>query len=481
MGALQYINDPIVREHVDSTLICSREDSSFEINPAVLISREGYLVFKSGDTYQVGANNFILQGGKLIYGDLSIQLQNRATHSAFDRLLLGLGYPISSGNRDETIDIMTLNFRDILHVLTMMALKDANLISNQFTMFKQNNYGIHLFEVYLKSVTGKGTIKAKNEHVRWLNEQDTKQLKAKLFTMSGYQVGVNSMEYKTTDIADNVFMKVFDFLSLLNFKENNLELETLDFRVTQQQLKEIKLRDVMLLLSNCIGYHDGFIIRPVLTDNHFSRVYSIFTSIGSETRKALGFTNYDIGSAMQSICLQLVDEPNKYPLHQRLQADKQSFREAVSKQTEQDMAWVKTELSKIDNLDKMPKRYNQYPILKEYFDEALPLRAEIIDNAESEILERATWFAKPNWIKVWNSYENEYNYIINGIKESSLYFFIWTQYERMIREVMMSCFDAPKACHQVHDGVYSMQDLDPKVIEDKVLKDTGFVVKISKD
>jgi len=60
-----------------------------------------------------------------------------------------------------------------------------------------------------------------------------------------------------------------------------------------------------------------------------------------------------------------------------------------------------------------------------------------------------------------------------------VFFFIWTQWERQIREVMMSCFDNPTACHQVHDAIYSRQKIDPKLIEAAVLEQTGFSVKIS--
>ena len=44
---------------------------------------------------------------------------------------------------------------------------------------------------------------------------------------------------------------------------------------------------------------------------------------------------------------------------------------------------------------------------------------------------------------------------------------------------MMSCFANP--CHQVHDAIYSMEQIEPHVIEAKVLQDTGFAVKIFKE
>lgn len=237
----------------------------------------------------------------------------------------------------------------------------------------------------------------------------------------------------------------------------------------------------MLLLSECIGYHNGFAIRPNLKDTQYSRVYSVFTSINSFTRKILGYYNYDIGAALQTICIQLVEDSSLYPLHIELVNDKKAFRAQVKDETGKDIPWVKKELSKINNLDSMPKRYNQYPILKTYYCEAQQLRKNIIDNAEQNILSRANDYAKVKWIAEWVADEEKFDFIIDGKKESSIFFFIWTQWERQIRESMMSCFDEPSSCHQVHDAVYSKQIIDPRIMEDKVLNDTGFKINIFVD
>ena len=48
-----------------------------------------------------------------------------------------------------------------------------------------------------------------------------------------------------------------------------------------------------------------------------------------------------------------------------------------------------------------------------------------------------------------------------------------------IREAMMSCFSDPEACHQVHDAVYSKEDVSVDAIEATVLELAGFIVKIA--
>jgi hypothetical protein len=318
--------------------------------------------------------------------------------------------------------------------------------------------------------------------MRWLNEEDTLQLKAKLFSSSdhSYQAGVHAMQYSPTALAEMVFETALTLLLAIDFKENEITHQPLDFVVPIGLLREIRLRDTMLLLADCIGYSNGFVIRPKLTDEQHSRVYSVFTSIRSETRKRLGFINYDVGSALQAICMQLVLDPSKYPLHKKLVDDRRKFRSQIADEANKNIAWVKKELTSANNRESMPTRYNTIPTLKAYFEEALMLRKEIINSTKPLILERAMALAKPEWIKIWDEQVKKYDFIESGKKkESSLFFFIWTQLERQIRVVMMSCFDDPTGCHQVHDAVYSRQKIDPKVIESEVLKQTGFKVQIS--
>lgn len=471
-------NEPYIWSHID-TAICDRDDGSEDLCPVVLISRDGDLVYKNGITYYINNHSFTLKNNIFTRNGLSVELPTHRTITPIERLWLGLGFVFGKDDTEFDLDAAETDFKSILHILTTMALKDLKLISGQFTQHKQQRYGEHIFETYLLAVTGSGRIEARNRHIRFLNEEDTKQLKAKLFTTSNYQVGVRAMEYTPTVVAERVMQKVFEYLDAIVFKRSDTALEPLDFKVTKEQLHQIRLRDVMLLLSCCIGYNDGFVIRPEVQDTQQSRVYSVFTSISSDTRALLGFTNYDIGSALQTICLQLVDNPALYPLHQELRDDKHTFRTAIMRETGKSMKEVKKELSKADNLDKLPNRYNHYPKLKAYCEEGFNLRKDVIQNADEKTLATAQTFAKPKWEKVWHKDKKEYEFIKDGVKESSLFFFIWTQTERTIRKAMMQCFKAPEACHEVHDAVYSREELDVKMLEQAVLGTTGFSVKIS--
>ncbi|WP_434579772.1 hypothetical protein MLC52_06990 [Sulfurimonas sp. NW15] len=474
-------NEPQRWDHMKGA-IYSRSRGSNLIYKTPLELKDGSIIFNDEDTYITDYNeSFTLKGNIFTYRGLSIALPVNRNITPIQRIYMALGYSFDK-HSDYDIDIEEVDFKSLLHVLTMMALRDEKFLRGNFTQHKQLRYGEHIFEAYVKAVSGSGNIKAKNKHIRWLNEQDTLQLKTKLFDTANYQAGVHSMKYTPTVIMDKIITKVYKYVKLLKFKEHSVKLQPLDFKFNLSKIDKIRMRDALLLLNNSIGFSDGsFIIRPTLQDTQHSRVYSVFTSISSDTRKLLGFTNYDIGSALQTICLQLVDNPKNFPLHKELADNKVAFRTKVMSETDMDMEWVKKELSKIDNLDNMPKKYKLYPTLEAYYKEALKLRVEILDNTEELTYSRAHEYAKPNWKAIWKVGKKEPDFVEDGKKEVSIFFFIWTQYEREIREAMMSCFSTPEACHQVHDAVYSKEDIDSKIIEDYVLDQTGFEVKISKN
>lgn len=485
-------NVPDSREHIDSISICSHKVGTFSnrLAPWVIYTKGITTILQINGTYRYHDHTFKILDGRLHFENNNIKLPTRTSISTLERLMLGLGMPISPDDINATLDMTRLSARSILSHMTSMALKDRGIISNNLSWAKQIKYGEVIFDVYLLSLWGSGRIKAIQPSMRWLNEADTLQLKSRLFNTSdheqevvkkNYQVGVHSMKYTPTEFADSIFDTALTLLLSMDFKENEIKFEPLDFVVRIELLKEIRLRDVMLLLNNCIGYSNGFIIRPELTDEQYSRVYSVFTSIGSTTRKLLGFINYDIGAALQTICLQLVADTAKYPHHQELVSHKHAFRAKVMAESDKDLDWVKKELTSADNRDKMPKYYTSIPTLKAYFEEALSLRKEIINSAEPIILSRATDFAKTKWNKVWDDNTKTFEYIADEKKESSIFFFIWTQWERQLREEIMGCFDTPESCHQVHDAVYSKQAVDLKFIEKKVLELTGFRVNISND
>jgi hypothetical protein len=61
---------------------------------------------------------------------------------------------------------------------------------------------------------------------------------------------------------------------------------------------------------------------------------------------------------------------------------------------------------------------------------------------------------------------------------SSVFFFVWTWYERQVRQAML---DALGYGIEVHDAVYSERDIDPKLIEKEIYDQTRFTITIEKE
>lgn len=474
-----YVHHPWV--HTNTTSVCTQNEWTLSTGHKVIRFQNNYIIYYDGQ-YYLRDIYFGIRDDYFILNNSELELPERTNISTIERLRLSLGYPINNSDIDFTFDFKEHSFRVLMEHITLLALKDLKLINSNFSFRKQTSYGKHIYNMYLKCISGSGRVKSCFDSLRFLNEQDTLQLKPKLFNTSNlrYQVGVYSMKYEPTVLCERLFEHVFELIKAIDFKHKNIDLKSLDFIVDINLLKDIKLRDVMLLMNDCIGYMNGFVIRPQPEDKQKSRVYSVMTSISSETRTKLGFKGYDIGCAMQTICMNLVKDIKKYPLHLEYVNDKHAFRQRIMRETDKDITWVKKIFSAIDNMAKLPKKIDKYQTISEYFKEALRLRKEIVEGAEIELKYNADRFAKNKIIIRWHGIGNKPTFEQSiEKKESSMFFFIWTQWEREIREHMKLAFLHPKACHDVHDAIYSKEIVEPSIIEEKVKELTGFKIKIS--
>ena len=472
-------NVPNNVEHIDPLHMCCKDGD---------ISYEGESFTRLNDTtWRYGSKIFTLNGNQLTLDGSTIDLPKKSSISTIERTALSLGLTIASEEEESLrLNLADLSFKDIMNTLSALALQELKVIPSTLSQAKRLTYGEHLYALYLLSISGSGRIKSTNNHLHWFNYRDAKQLKSKLFktTDECYLAGSYSMKYEPTPLADEVMKRAIGFVDELEFVQSeDIAIEPLDILMQRELLPQIKFQDLATLFNECIGYKDGaLIIRPTLTDMQHSRVYSCFTSISSDTRRKLGYINYDIGAALQTICQSLVKDPSIYPMHQELIDDKNAFRDKIMQEMGKDLAWVKTQLSKLDN-EKEGIADKLQGTLQGYYQESMKLRKEIIaltQKNEQEIYNRAYEFAKDELKEVWNKSKGEYEFKATGRKkESSIFFFIWTQYERKIREAMMSCFKNPDACQQVHDAIYSKESIDIAFIEQKVEEQTSFKVKIS--
>lgn len=398
-----------------------------------------------------------------------------------EKIAMSLGINICS----ENIEVKATgdSIRNVMESLTMVALKEHKILKSTMSPITQYSFAKHYFNFYVKVISGSGKIYSKDVDRRWFYGQDNSQKLNKLLIKDSSYSTYNGdcMKFKPTSKAEEIIKRILELFKLVEFTNNDVFDSKYHILVDKTIITQVKFTDAIILLRNSIGFVNGkFIIDLNKQDTITDRVYSVFTSISSETRKALGYINYDIGAALQTITLQLVKDSELYSLHQRLVNDKTSFRNEVMQQTRKDLLWVKKELSKLDNME----NYNtKIEILAEYFEEARCLRASLIEQMEVENdskLAIAKSKASDILIKQWDDLKKEYQFTASGEKkESSVFFFIWTQYEREIREAMKIPFANKADILDVHDAIYSKEEVDITSIENAVLTQTGFKVKVS--
>ncbi len=262
-------NVPTLWEHMNSSTICTRESGTFPImtDPLHLYVKDGVTIRRVNNTFYYKDRAFEIKDGSLFIDGNRITLPTRTSISTMERLMLSLGMGIQTDDVDAVFDITAHTARSTLSSMTTLALRDLGIIPNNLRFNKQIKYGEVVFDTYLKIVRGSGRIKATNSYIRWLNEEDTLQLKSKLFTTSehSYQAGVHSMQYAPTELADKVFQTALTLLLAIDFKENEVIDQPLDFVVPIALIREIRLRDTMLLLGDCIGYNNGCSRRSIWT------------------------------------------------------------------------------------------------------------------------------------------------------------------------------------------------------------------------
>lgn len=131
----------------------------------------------------------------------------------------------------------------------------------------------------------------------------------------------------------------------------------------------------------------------------------------------------------------------------------------------------------------MEKYNTSFEILEEYIEEGISLRGSVLKRMEEtnpEIYHIACSKAKNVILKEWDEENNQMKFVpTDEKKESSKFFFVWTQIEREIREAMKTCFSNPSVVIDCHDAVYSTEIVSNSTLEEAVNNITGFKVKVS--
>jgi DNA-binding transcriptional MerR regulator len=220
--------------------------------------------------------------------------------------------------------------------------------------------------------------------------------------------------------------------------------------------------------------------------------YNIFTRLRSSERKALGYHNYDISGGLQIISFNILyqfshhkyatfdDLHGEYPLIFDYGVDpdaKKALREDVGKDLGVTVEEVKKLLTAYANGSQ--KQVGNSSKLQEFYEQSDQLRREVLSTIaihKAGLLSSAISQSKKSFPEDmdWQSIEKE-GKGEDARDKASVFFFIWTHFEKKIRDAMLSVVNDGI---RVHDAIYSKHKVPFRLFEQAVLKKTGFDVKI---
>lgn len=358
--------------------------------------------------------------------------------------------PYITPNKDTTV---TLFGSCLVHGLT-----EANLFPKDLPWTKKIDYAQAVTECVLR-VCYSGTIHSKNKSLRTLQTSDATYNFSKLFERKGsYTPGKSSFKYWTTDVTDTIVLPsaLFHF-SKLEF--NVIQPDPTDLLIDKDILNTLKDgRGIVALLTGIKGVNSEgkYVINYTETDRQESRKYNTFTSISPETRKHLGYINYDLSAALQRIVFNEIPVSH-FPAHKQLLDDKAKFRKDLSDELDKSISEVKTLLTAADNGQEKSHLMYKSKLFSQYVDESEKMVKDYTAVFKSKYPDKYAIALK------YANIENIY----------SIFFFCWTQIEREVRNVMIGCFTDKNDLREVHDAVYSKEEIDCSVLEQAIKAKLG--------
>jgi hypothetical protein len=257
-------------------------------------------------------------------------------------------------------------------------------------------------------------------------------------------------------------------------------------------LPQLSIGSLLLILNQSdfspyIGYIAVSLANLGNTDPTIGRSYNVFTSLKSSERKALGFINYDMSAALQVISAELLiiysPDPDLLITFSTLfkyayQTDfKNKFRNTIS----HDLGWSLNEVKSLLTAyaNGSSRDADKHPLLRQFSDDSDRLRREVISviaKHEPDVLAlalsqtRHDFDSEMDWtstVRLDDAVERQ---------KSSVFFFIWTYYEKQIRDAMLTL--VPDGI-PVHDAIYSRHEVPLLDFKAAIEQQTGFGVRVS--
>lgn len=404
-------------------------------------------------------------------------------------------------------------YSNILGAIAGFVLRqETDLINHVQQPMKVINIGLAFMrlssQIKSRKDTSKGTpIHSKSKNAEYLLKESNKiAFVDKLFDRTNnYSTGAYSKSWKLTqqaeDIIKDVIDKVMDWIENVQVTGTHIGGSMCEgisgtsskyLTIALSDLKQFSLTSILHVLNHSNQSTIPSAIDVTLdnlssTDESIGRDYNIFTRLRSNERKQLGYINYDISGGIQIIAFSILykysSDPElfeNYPMLWRYGYDpkyKQQLRSELASALNCPIDDVKALLTAYANGSM--KNIDKHDKLKQFAEESDLLRREVISitkQCNPKVLELAQEQSKKDFPEDldWKSTEKEDEDIARD--KASVFFFIWTYYEKQIRDAMLSVVNDGIP---VHDAIYSKQKLPCEDFEEAVLKQTGFGVKIS--
>lgn len=282
----------------------------------------------------------------------------------------------------------------------------------------------------------------------------------------------------------------------VNLGQVNKLIEQQRFLIKVQDLAKLSIRSFIQVMSIAHPSPPSCIVVPLINlanvDPSKGRTYNIFSRLRSTERKALGYHTYDISGGIQIICFNILTQYilDKYKTFYHLQdayplifsygynpVAKKALRKEIASDLGKSIDEVKALLTAYSNGS--TKNAGNSDKLKRFREESDQLRREVVATIaqyEPDLLKSAIEQSKNNFPEDtdWQSIEKEDNKK-ESLDKASVFFFIWTYFEKQIRDAMLSMVDDGIP---VHDAIYSKKVVNYGVFEQAILDKTGFDVKI---
>lgn len=253
-------------------------------------------------------------------------------------------------------------------------------------------------------------------------------------------------------------------------------------------LKNFELNSIFSLLVGAVKITKDELSVPIVHessgDETLGRSYNVFCRLKSKERLELGYISYDMNAALQSISLQLIKATyEEFPTLWNYTHDKEHKRRKryeVAQALNVDVGIVKKKLTAFAN-------GSMSGIDLHYYYEAFQAESDSLRRAvlkqiiqtEPDVLKRAREQSKrelPEELD-WSDIESKET-LTEMRNKASVFFFVWTWYERKIRKAMLTVLTDGI---ELHDAVYSKLNIPAETVQEVIRELTGFDIIIDKE